>query len=129
VDPCDFFAACIEKALREGGTAQEPGGRKRLTESVIYGMLVRSFTAWPHHDASEVCSGTFLKTMALLPLLRRYGVDIVYLLPVFSCSDRYKKGTLGSPYAIKDIYSVDAALHDPLLGENTGELLETEFWA
>jgi hypothetical protein len=92
-------------------------------------MLVRSFTAWPHHDASEVCSGTFLKTMALLPLLRRYGVDIVYLLPVFSCSDRYKKGTLGSPYAIKDIYSVDAALHDPLLGENTGELLETEFRA
>jgi len=129
VDPCDFFAACIEKALREGGAAQEPEGAKRLTESVIYGMLVRSFTAWPHHGAGEVCSGTFLKTMALLPLLRRYGVDIVYLLPVFSCSDRYKKGRLGSPYAIKDIYKLDAALHDPLLGEDTGELLETEFRA
>ena len=130
VDPCDFFATCIEKALREGGTAaQKLGGRKRLPESVIYGMLVRSFTAWPHHDAGDVCSGTFLKTMALLPLLRRYGVDIVYLLPVFSCSDRYKKGTLGSPYAIKDIYRVDAALHDPLLGEDTGELLEAEFRA
>jgi hypothetical protein len=129
VDPYDFFAGCIEQALREGGSAQEPGTRKRLTESVIYGILVRSFTAWPHHDTDEVCSGTFLKTMALLPLLRRYGVDIVYLLPVFRCSDRYKKGTLGSPYAIKDIYSVDTGLHDPLLGEDTGGLLETEFRA
>ncbi len=129
VDPCDFFAACIEKALREGGAAQKPGGRKHLTESVIYGMLVRSFTAWPHHDAGDVCSGTFLKTMALLPLLRRYGVNTVYLLPVFSCSDRYRKGRLGSPYAIRDIYRVDAGLHDPLLGEDAGGLLETEFRA
>lgn len=128
VDPYDFFAACIEKALQEGG-AEEELGRRRLTESVIYAMLVRSFTAWPHHDTGEVCSGTFLKAMALLPLLQRYGVDIVYLLPVFSCSDRYKKGKLGSPYAIKDIYGIDASLHDPLLGEDTGELLEMEFRA
>jgi starch synthase (maltosyl-transferring) len=129
VDPYDFFAGCIEKALREGGSAQESGTRKRLTESVIYGMLVRSFTAWPHHDTGEICPGTFLKTMAVLPLLRRYGVDIVYLLPVFTFSDRYKKGTLGSPYAIKDIYSIDTGLHDPLLGEDAGELLEMEFRA
>ncbi|MFZ2412922.1 MAG: hypothetical protein WAW16_01710, partial [Candidatus Cryosericum sp.] len=67
--------------------------------------------------------------MALLPLLRRYGIDIVYLLPVFKYSDRYKKGTLGSPYAIRDIYRVDPGLHDPLLGEDTGGLLETEFRA
>lgn len=128
VDPYVFFAACIEKALREGGTEPDPE-RRCLTESVIYGLLMRSFTAWPHHDTGEICSGTFLKAMALLPLLRRYGVDIVYLLPVFRHSDRYRKGTLGSPYAIKDIYGVDAGLHDPLLGESTDELLETEFRA
>jgi hypothetical protein len=62
VDPYDFFATCIEKALQEGGAEQEPG--RHLTESVIYGLLMRSFTAWPHHDTGEVCSGTFLKAMA-----------------------------------------------------------------
>ncbi|HWQ21426.1 MAG TPA: alpha amylase [Clostridia bacterium] len=128
VDPYDFFASCIEEAIQEGGAGPELE-RRHLTESVIYGMLARSFTAWPHHDAGEVCSGTFLKTMALLPLLRRYGVDIVYLLPVFRCSDRYRKGMIGSPYAIRDIYSVDPGLHDPLLGEDTGGLLEMEFRA
>ncbi|MFZ2413756.1 MAG: hypothetical protein WAW16_05995, partial [Candidatus Cryosericum sp.] len=66
VDPYDFFASCIERAVQEGGAGQEPG--RRLTESVIYGLLMRSFTAWPHHDTGEVCSGTFLKAMALLPL-------------------------------------------------------------
>jgi hypothetical protein len=41
LDLCDFFAACIEKALREAGAAaHEPAGRKPLTESVIYRVLL-----------------------------------------------------------------------------------------
>jgi hypothetical protein len=37
VDPCDFFAACIEKALREGGAAlEQPARCKPLTESIAF---------------------------------------------------------------------------------------------
>ena len=128
VNPYDFFATSIEAALQQGGPPVRSGQRP-LTESIIYAMLVRSFTAWPHGDQSSLSSGTFLKTMALLPLLKQYGVDTVYLLPVFATSDHYRKGQLGSPYAIRNIYHLDPALHDPLLGAYTDELLEDEFRA
>ena len=131
VDRRAFLAVGIEHALQE--TASTPhatlGARANLTRHVIYGMLVRSFTAWPHDGPDDVASGTFLKTMTLLPSLRRFGVDIIYLLPVFQVSDRYRKGELGSPYAIRDIYRLDAGLHDDALGPCTNELLETEFAA
>jgi starch synthase (maltosyl-transferring) len=67
--------------------------------------------------------------MLILPMLKRLKVSILYLLPIFSCSDRYKKGGLGSPYAVKDIYRLDSGLHDPLLGDYFAELLEIEFKA
>jgi starch synthase (maltosyl-transferring) len=131
VDPRNFLAAGIEHAVQEAEAGRQPvtQGRPDVTHHVIYGMLVRSFTAWPHYDVHEICSGTFLKTMVLLPSLRRFGTDVVYLLPIFRFSDRYRKGELGSPYAIRDIYRLDAGLHDDALGEFSNELLETEFAA
>jgi len=131
VNPSDFLVAGIEHALCDASSGAQPAaaGRTDVTRHVIYGMLVRSFTAWPHRDRRDVASGTFLKTMTLLPSLRRFGVSVVYLLPVFRISDQYRKGELGSPYAIKDIYRLDASLHDDALGPFSNELLETEFAA
>ncbi|MGB9666119.1 MAG: alpha amylase [Candidatus Cryosericum sp.] len=130
VDPYDFFAAAIQSALQLGSPALTDAARNRpLAEDIIYGMLVRSFTAWPHLGAADLSSGTFLKAMALLPLLERYDVTLVYLLPVFATGDRYRKGQLGSPYAISNIYRLDPSLHDPLLGECSDELLNLEFRA
>lgn len=131
VDRRAFLAAGIEHALQEAASGPQttPSARADVTRHVIYGMLIRSFTAWPGRDRRDVASGTFLKTMALLPSLRRFDTDIVYLLPVFQVSDRYRKGELGSPYAIRDIYRLDAGLHDDALGPFTNELLEAEFAA
>jgi starch synthase (maltosyl-transferring) len=131
VDPGDFLAAGIEHAVQEAAAGMHlvTQGRPDVMHHVIYGMLLRSFTAWPHHDVCDICSGTFLKTMVLLPSLRRFGTDIVYLLPVFRFSDRYRKGELGSPYAIRDVYRLDPGLHDEVLGDFSNELLETEFAA
>ena len=91
-------------------------------------MLIRTFTAW-YHTEGALSSGTFLKTISLLPYLKSLGVDIIYLLPIFEYSTRYKKGDLGSPYAIKNIYKLDKNLHDPLLGEYTESMLEIQFKA
>ncbi|HEY8343906.1 MAG TPA: alpha-amylase family glycosyl hydrolase [Bacillota bacterium] len=139
VEAYDFYATCIEQYFlsRNKGKSTEagraPGGtlhfREELYKKVMYSMLPRTFTAWNHGDDGRVYPGTFLKALGLLPYLQSLGVSLVYLLPIFEVSTKYKKGELGSPYAIKNLYQLDHTLHDDLLGECNQELLEAEFAA
>jgi starch synthase (maltosyl-transferring) len=138
INPYDFMISCIKFILLNGDNDQDchmPLSYKNLcfetsySKSVIYSILPRTFTAWDHYNDGAICSGTFLKTICLLPYLKKLQVDIIYLLPIFKYSDKYKKGELGSPYAIKNFYQLDASLHDELLGENNEIMLETEFKA
>ncbi len=142
VDPYDFFIYCIQYIILSRET---PGGIIKgkpekeikdhcdivddLKKSVIYSILPRMFTAWGHSKDKTLESGTFLKTICLLPYLKSMGVNIIYLLPVFEYSGRYKKGEIGSPYAIKNIYKLDENLHDSLLGEYDEDLLKIQFRA
>ncbi|WP_345014727.1 hypothetical protein [Pseudaeromonas paramecii] len=59
-------------------------------------------------------------------MLQKMGVNILYLLPVTRNSDLNRKGDLGSPYAIADYFSLDPALHDPLLDGLTDLCLDDE---
>ena len=140
INPYSFISFCIESQILEQtcGTADSSGAAvgsvnqavsTDLIDSTIYGMFPRAFTAWDHYGKDVICGGTFLKAICRLPYLKHMGVDIIYLLPVFKCSSRYKKGELGSPYSIKNFYKLDPALHDDLLGEYSEELLEIEFRA
>lgn len=95
----------------------------------MYCMLIGMITAWDHYQKDQICPGTFMKTICLLPRLKSYGIDVISLLPVFERSDRYKKGKNGSPYAIKNILKIDNSLHEPLLGSFSEELLELELKA
>jgi glycosidase len=67
--------------------------------------MVRCFSAWDHGKGYE--SGTFLKTIALLPLIKEMGFNGIYFLPVFELSRENKKGEISSPYAIRNIMSFD----------------------
>jgi starch synthase (maltosyl-transferring) len=126
VNPYGFFASCIDNITKKKSDLRHIDSIK---DNLIYSILPRSFTAWPHYRHDDLCEGTLLKALALLPFLKRLGVTILYLLPIFSCSDHYKKGELGSPYSIKDFYRIDRGLHDPLLGDYSEGMLETEFMA
>lgn len=146
VNPYAFFSRCLQQILEQGGMSGTAGagtdrtganwqedwrngaGGENLCHRTIYGMLVRAHSAWNHYDG-EIISGSFLKSLCLLPLLQALGVDIIYLLPVCDYSEEYKKGELGSPYAIKNFYKLDENLHDELLGEYSEELLSQEFKA
>lgn len=131
VNPYEFMEYCISRGIIANG-CKINGHEKataNLVKNVVYSIFPRMFTAWNHHENGEICYGTFLKTICLLPYLKSMNIDIVYLLPVFKSSEKYKKGDSGSPYAIKDIYRLDENLHDSLLGEFEDTLLETEFKA
>ncbi|MCX8128740.1 MAG: alpha-amylase family glycosyl hydrolase [Clostridia bacterium] len=137
INPYSFIAFCIEKyIIPEKGESytlaaacKEDDQELDLAKNTIYSMLPRMFTAWEHYEQGSICSGTFLKAICRLPYLKKMNVDIIYLLPIFEYSNKYKKGEIGGPYAIKNIYRLDPNMHDPLLGDFSVEMIETEFKA
>ncbi|MFH0980434.1 MAG: alpha-amylase [Planctomycetota bacterium] len=118
--------------VREGGRSRRGGDWIRT--GMIYGMLVRMTTAWDHDGDGRLSSrrwtelGTFLKSILLLPMLRRMGVNVIYLVPIAQHSDLYRKGELGCPYAAKNFLRLEPRLHDRLLGDDPDDV-ELEFGA
>lgn len=65
--------------------------------AAIYEMNVRQMTE----------EGTFAAAQEHLPRLKELGVDIIWLMPVHPIGETNRKGSLGSPYAVKDYYGVN----------------------
>ncbi|MDP4182964.1 MAG: alpha-amylase family glycosyl hydrolase, partial [Bacillota bacterium] len=132
LNPYEFISDCIEKIIKnssgKGSISSSTASDVSLESSVIYCLFPRMLTAWNHYD-NNLCSGTFLKTICMLPYLKKMNVNLVYLLPIFKYSLSNRKGDTGSPYSIKNIYQLDENLHDNLLGDFNSEILETEFKA
>jgi len=42
-----------------------------------------------------------------LPRLKTLGIDVIWLMPVHPIGETNRKGTLGSPYPVKDYFGVD----------------------
>jgi glycosidase len=65
--------------------------------AVIYQINTRQFTA----------EGTFRAAERELPRLKALNVDILWLMPVNPIGVQNRKGTLGSPYAVRDYLAVN----------------------
>ncbi|MFW6413407.1 MAG: alpha-amylase family glycosyl hydrolase [Oceanicaulis sp.] len=65
--------------------------------AAIYQINTRQFTE----------DGTFAAAEAELPRLAAMGVDIVWLMPIHPIGEARRKGTLGSPYSVRDFYGVN----------------------
>ena len=70
--------------------------------AVIYQINTRQFTP----------EGTFKAATAELPRLKKLGVDILWLMPIQEIGKKNRKGKLGSPYSIRDYYSVNSEFGD-----------------
>ncbi|KAA9008512.1 alpha-amylase [Paenibacillus spiritus] len=125
VDPADFLQKHL-RYLLELSLQHGPARETDLDKSMIYCALPRYSAAWDYDHSGGIQSGTFLRFMILLPLLKRMDVNILYLLPVTRPSDLNRKGDLGSPYAVYSLYELDPKLHDPLLDEMNGLTLDEE---
>ena len=84
-------------------TSYEPIPPVRLTHpewsknATIYQINTRQFTP----------QGTFRAAELQLPRLRDLGVGIVWLMPIHPIGEVNRKGTLGSPYSVRDYYGVN----------------------
>jgi starch synthase (maltosyl-transferring) len=89
--------------------------RTNLDDSSIYSSLLRYSTAWDYNHDGEIESGTILRFIILLPLLKKMGINILYMLPINRYSKLNLKGDIGSPYAVQSLFHLDENLHDSLL--------------
>jgi len=99
---------------KRGLASKKPG--EWLKMSHIYSAMVRTTSAWDADRSGTLEdaniggfkeTGTFLKMLALLPRLKAMGINTMYLLPITEYSLKDKKGELGSPYGIKDLFKID----------------------
>ena len=69
-------------------------------DAVLYQLNTRQFTP----------EGTFKAAQAQLPRLAAMGVDSIWLMPVHPIGLENRKGSLGSPYAVRDYRAVKPEL-------------------
>lgn len=65
--------------------------------AVIYEVNVRQFTP----------EGTFEAFSKHMPRLKEMGIDILWFMPIYPISEKNRKGTLGSYYAISDYKAIN----------------------
>src|SRR3989440_10892692 len=79
--------------------AKEPARPSRdwVRDGVIYEIFPRAFSP----------QGNFNGVTARLDDLKALGVNIIWLMPIHPIGQEKKKGTIGSPYAVRDYYGIN----------------------
>ncbi|MGB8510568.1 MAG: alpha-amylase family glycosyl hydrolase, partial [Pyrinomonadaceae bacterium] len=75
---------------------QARASRQWVRDGVIYEIFPRTFSA----------QGNFNGVTAELDRLRTLGVTILWLMPIHPVGQERKKGSIGSPYAVRDYYAI-----------------------
>jgi len=65
--------------------------------TVLYEIFVRAFSP----------EGTFEKVTECLPRLKELGVGALWFMPIHPIGEKGRKGSLGSPYAVRDYFAVN----------------------
>jgi len=80
------------------GCARQPVPQRDWADTaVVYELNTRQFTP----------EGTFAAAQRQLPRLKKLGVDIIWLMPIYPIGELERKGSLGSYYAIRDYCDVN----------------------
>ena len=71
--------------------------RDWVRDGVIYEVYPRAFST----------TGDFNGVTAQLDRLKELGVTIIWLMPIHRIGQEKKKGSIGSPYAVRDYYAIN----------------------
>lgn len=128
VNPFEYYLSTVKKIRRLALPRKKgkPTGGDWTRNAVVYNMFIRTTAAFDHNGNGSLDlpvnsqgfreTGTFLKAIAMLPYIKRLGANTIHLLPITSIGHDGNKGTLGSPYAIRNAYELDENQSEPLLG-------------
>lgn len=92
-------AAIVANCVGQGSLTNLPAltAPEWLRDGVVYEIFPRNFSV----------AGNFNGITARLDELKQLGVNILWLMPIHPLGEKMKKGTLGSPYAVKDYYAIN----------------------
>jgi glycosidase len=90
------FGSAQQTARNVANEAARPT-REWVRDGVIYEIYPRAFSA----------AGNFSGITAQLDRLKDLGVTIIWLMPIHPIGQEKKKGTIGSPYAVRDYYGIN----------------------
>ncbi|MBN1926810.1 MAG: alpha-glucosidase C-terminal domain-containing protein [Prolixibacteraceae bacterium] len=94
------MASCKSKKVEEdkrANPASEAFFPEWSHDAVIYEVNIRQYTP----------EGTFKAFQQHLPRLKELGVEILWFMPIHPISEKNRKGTLGSYYAVQDYKKVN----------------------
>jgi len=96
-----IFSCCLESFAQQPAPdvsklAARPA-REWVRDGVIYEIYPRDFSQ----------EGNFNGIIAQLDRLKKTGVTILWLMPIHPIGQEKKKGTIGSPYAVRDYYAIN----------------------
>ncbi|HYA79263.1 MAG TPA: alpha-amylase family glycosyl hydrolase [Candidatus Nitrosopolaris sp.] len=90
----------INSAVVSEADPSIPSTRKSpdwLRSAVVYEIFPRDFSE----------EGNFNAITARLDELKDLGVDILWLMPIHPTGEKMKKGSIGSPFAVRDFYAIN----------------------
>lgn len=126
VDPKKYYSDLLGRILDSSPVGPVKDSRFSWSDrAVVYNMMIRTTCAFDHDQDGRIDvtapggswreNGTFLKAIAILPYIRSLGANTIHLLPLFSIGEDGRRGSLGSPYAVRDFSSVDPMLAEPCI--------------
>jgi len=86
-----------QQPARDVSKEQARPTRDWVRDGVIYEIYPRAFSP----------QGDFNGITARLDILKDLGVNILWLMPIHPIGQEKKKGTIGSPYAVRDYYGIN----------------------
>jgi glycosidase len=97
-----LFFACKDKPVMNAVPTQigPPAMPEWAQNAVLYECNVRQFSP----------GGNFEGVRAQLPRLKELGIDVLWLMPIHPIGEERRKGSLGSPYSVRDYLAVNPDL-------------------
>jgi glycosidase len=100
--------ACTSLAAAGAGggapplAATQPAGAGGFARTALYEVFVRDFSP----------EGTFRGVIAGLDRIRDTGTEVVWLMPIHPIGELHRKGSLGSPYSVRDYRALNPDFGD-----------------
>ncbi len=92
-----FFLRGYARTPKPMGSSTANPSPDWVKGAIIYEMFLRNFTP----------EGTFKAAQARLADLKALGVNTIWLMPIHPIGKERRKGSLGSPYSVKDYFEIN----------------------
>ena len=90
-------SVAAQQTARDVSKESARSSRDWVRDGVVYEIFPRAFSA----------QGNFNGITARLDDLKGLGIDILWLMPIHPIGQEKKKGSIGSPYAVRDYYGIN----------------------